>query len=68
MLSTHSYSRLGTKKDSGDDSFLLILRSSRDEEYRPLHGNCTSNGGRQPSNSLGIPVLVYGMSLRTRKK
>ena len=60
--------RLGTIQDSDNEPFLLILRSSSDEEYRPLHGNRTPKGSRQLSYSPGTPVLVYGMSLRTRKR
>ena len=54
--------RLGTKKDSDNESFLSILVSSTDEEYRLLHGNQTLKGSGQPGNSPGAPVLVYGMS------
>ena len=62
----------GSQKNSENESFLSILGSSDDDEYRPLHGNRTPQGSGQPSgqpgNSAGTPVPVYGMSLRRRKK
>ena len=50
--------RLGIKKDSDNESFLPILVSSTDEEYRLQ----TLKGSGQPGNSPGAPVPVYGMS------
>ena len=58
--------RFGSQKDSENESFLSTLGSSDDGEYRSLHGNRTLKA--VGSNSVGTPVLVYGMSLRTRKK
>ena len=62
------FTRPRTKKDSDNESFLSILRSSSDEEYRPLHENWTPTGHGQPGTSPGAPVPVYGMSLCPRKK
>ena len=58
----------GSQKDSENESFLSILGSSDDDEYRPLHGNRTPQGSGQPGNSAGTPMPVYSMSLRRRKK
>ena len=44
--------RLGTKKDSDNESFLSILRSSSDEEYRPCMGTW-------PRRAVGSPVIVW---------
>ena len=60
--------RSGSQKDSENESFLSILGSSDDDEYRPLHGNRTPQGSGQPGNSAGTPMPVYSMSLRRRKK
>ena len=60
--------RLGTKKGSDNESFLSILESSSNEEYRPLYGNQTPKVSGQPGNGPGAPVSVYGMSLHARKK
>ena len=60
--------RSESQKDSENESFLSILGSSDDDEYRPLHGNRTPQGSGQPGNSAGTPILVYSMSLRRRKK
>ena len=58
----------GSQKDSDNESFLSILGSSDDEEYRPLHGNRTPQGSGWPGGDAGAPVPVYGMFLRIRKK
>ena len=58
----------GSQKDSENESFLSILGSSDDEEYRPLHGNRTPQGSGWPGGDAGAPVPVYGMFLRIRKK
>ena len=71
MLFQHTptdLARLGAKKDSDNESFLSILESSSNEEYRPLHGNQTPKVSGQPGNGPGAPVPVYGMSLHARKK
>ena len=58
----------GLQNDSDNESFLSILGSSSDEEYRPLHGNRTPQGSGQHSGNTDTPVPVYGMSLRSREK
>ena len=50
------------QKRTDNESFLSILVSSTDEEYRLPHGNQTLKGSGQPGNSPGAPVPVYGMS------
>ena len=51
--------RSGSQKDSENESFLSILGSSDDDEYRLLHGNRTPQGSGQPGNSAGKVSYHY---------
>ena len=57
----------GSQNDTDNESFLSILGSSSDEEYRPLHGNRTPQGSGQHSNNrYSCAGLWYVLALKKK--